>query len=223
MGISENQTRFIDFLLRNNAVIFGDFVTKSGRNTPYFVNTGSFQSGSSLSQLGGFYARHISGHFGGQFDVLFGPAYKGIPLATVTATSLNRDFDIDIKVSFNRKEVKDHGDKGNFLCYEPKGGERVIIVEDVITAGTTMREVVPLLRRIGNIEVVSAVVAVDRMERGAGERSAIQEVESDIGIRVSPIVTARDIVSFLEDRGESRDREFAGKIVSYLERYSALY
>jgi len=195
------QRDFIDFLVRSGALLFGDFTTKSGRKTPYFVNTGRFRTGEQLARLGGWYAETLASRFGGGFDVLFGPAYKGIPLAVATAIALARDHGRDCGVVFNRKEKKDHGEGGALVGHELKDGERVVIVEDVTTAGTSIRETVPLLRARARIELVGLVVAVDRGERGpSGAGTALSEVGREFGFKTAAIVTVRDVIEHLHGR-----------------------
>lgn len=214
---------FIEFLCASGALTFGDFVTKSGRKTPYFVNTGLFRTGDSISQLGSFYARHIVSLTDVSFDVLFGPAYKGIPLVVSTAIALSRDCQRNVPFAFDRKEVKTHGDGGRFVGHQFKGGERVILVEDVITAGTTIREMVPTLGSV-NASIATVVISVDRCERGTGGVTAVQEVQENLGVRVSPIVTIHDIVRTLETGLASKIGVSAAQINAiheYLKTYGA--
>jgi orotate phosphoribosyltransferase len=201
--MKDYQRNFIDFLVQTGALTFGDFVTKSGRSTPYFVNMGNFNLGSAISRLGDFYAAHVVSAGLADLNVVFGPAYKGIPLAISTAEALNRNHKLDIPFSFNRKEAKEHGDAGMLVGAKLSDKSKVVIVEDVITAGTTMREVVPLMNSFGVRNILGVVIAVDRCERGTGELSAVQEAQNTLGLSIFPIVTARHIIEHLSESNQS--------------------
>jgi orotate phosphoribosyltransferase len=206
---------FVGFLLEAGALRFGDFTLKSGRRSPYFINAGAFDTGRKLARLGSFYAARIraamdAGGIPREIDTVFGPAYKGIPLAAATAQALAADYGIDAGYTFNRKEAKDHGEGGSFVGRPIKDGDRVVIVDDVITAGTAMRETVPLLRRAAEAEICGLVLMVDRMERGAATPradaatektplplSAVEQVSREYNIRVYPIVTIKDIMDMV--------------------------
>lgn len=181
--------KFIEFMIECGVLTFGDFVTKSGRKTPFFVNTGNYQTGNQLSRLGEFYAEAIKENFGADYDVLFGPAYKGIPLGVTTAIALSSKYDIDVKYCSNRKEVKDHGDKGILLGGKLQDGDRVLIVEDVTTAGTSIYETMPILKSQGDVDVKGLIISVDRMERGQGKESALVEIREKFGFKTCAIVT----------------------------------
>ena len=198
---------FIDFMIDCDVLKFGDFVTKSGRKTPFFVNTGFYRTGAQLRRLGGYYARAIKEKFGLDFDVLFGPAYKGIPLTVAATTAISELYDKDIRYCSNRKEVKDHGDKGILLGSPIADGDRVVIIEDVTTAGTSIAETLPIIRAQGDVDVLGLVVSVDRMERGQGTKSALQEIEETYGLKTTAIVTMAEVVEHLYGR------EYKGKIV----------
>jgi orotate phosphoribosyltransferase len=187
---------FIQLALARGALRFGSFTLKSGRVSPYFFNAGLFNTGAALAELGACYADAIIAA-GLEFDVLFGPAYKGIPLATATATALAGRHGRDVPWVFNRKEAKDHGEGGN-LVGAPLAG-RVLIVDDVITAGTAIRESIDIIRAAG-AEPCGVALALDRQERGRGERSAVQEVESDYGLPVTSIISLADLLEDLEHR-----------------------
>lgn len=187
---------FIKFAAECGVLTFGSFTLKSGRISPYFFNSGNFKTGAQLAKLGGFYASCIKEN-GLSPDLLFGPAYKGIPLVSTAASSLYNLYGIDLPYTFNRKEAKDHGEGGVFVGSAPKAGEKVLIIEDVITAGTAVREVLPLVTQTG-ADVEGMVILVDRMERGKGDTSAVQEVYRDFGIKVYPIVTVNDIIDALK-------------------------
>lgn len=197
---STTREEFIEFLVRANLLRFGEFVTKSGRETPFFIDTGRCCTGSQMATLGRYYAGAIAAAFGDAFDVLFGPAYKGIPLAATTAAQLHLEHGIDRAFCFNRKEAKDHGEGGVLVGHRLRDGDRVIVVEDVITAGTSLRETIPLLQAAARVKVVGLVVSVDRMERGTGAKSALAEAEETFGLRAVPIATLRDVVQHLHDR-----------------------
>ena len=191
---------FIDFMIECGVLTFGDFVTKSGRKTPFFVNTGNYQTGSQLSRLGEFYAEAIKENFGDDYDVLFGPAYKGIPLGVTTAIALSNNYDIDVKYCSNRKEVKDHGEGGILLGAKLDNTKKVVIVEDVMTAGTSIYETAPILKAQGDVEIAGLVISVDRMEKGKGEQSAQAEIKEAFGITTYPIVTMAEVVEYLYNR-----------------------
>lgn len=204
---------FIDFMIDSSVLTFGDFVTKSGRRTPYFVNTGNYRTGSQISKLGCYYAECVKNSIGGGFELLFGPAYKGIPLACAAAASLYTEFGIDRGYCFNRKEAKDHGEGGLLVGAKPKDGDRVIIIEDVMTAGTSVRETLPILKASADVTVEHAFISVDRMERGLGGKTAVHEIRDEFGITVHPIVTVRDIIEHMRGKIDVAPME------AYLEQY----
>lgn len=191
---------FIEFMVHAGVLTFGDFVTKSGRKTPFFINTGNYNTGLEMKKLGGYYARALQDSLGSEFDCLFGPAYKGIPLAVTTGIALAESFNHDVGVSFNRKERKDHGEGGSLVGYKLSDGERVVIVEDVTTAGTSVRESMPILKRAAAVDVKALIVSVDRMERGRTERGALAELRDEFGLITIPIVNLDDIVEHLHNR-----------------------
>ena len=190
---------FIDFMVRSEVLCFGDFTAKSGRKTPYFINTGRYESGAQMRRLASFYAESIQ-RSGFAFDVLFGPAYKGIPLVVATAMALHEQYGIDAKFAFNRKEVKDHGEGGVFIGHVPSDGDRVLILEDVTTAGTSIRESVPLLQRAAEITLAGVVVSVDRQERGNDDRTALAELSTTYDMPCRSIVTVDEIIDYLHGR-----------------------
>ena len=216
---------FIEFMIDCEVLRFGDFVTKSGRKTPFFVNTGFYRTGAQLRKLGEYYAKAIQSTFGTEFDVLFGPAYKGIPLSVAASTAVSEHYGADIRYCSNRKEVKDHGDKGILLGGPIQDGDKVVIIEDVTTAGTSIHETLPILKAQGNVDVLGLVVSVDRMERGQGEKSALKEIEEQFGFKTTAIVTMADVVEHLYNR------EYKGRVViddtlkaaidAYYEQYGA--
>ncbi|MDR1961373.1 MAG: orotate phosphoribosyltransferase [Gracilibacteraceae bacterium] len=225
MAEQEYKKDFIVFMVRAGVLLFGDFVTKSGRRTPYFINTGNYRRGGQIARLGGFYASCVEENTAAGLmptpSVLFGPAYKGIPLAVATSIAL-AERGMNVGYCFNRKEEKDHGEGGNMVGYPLKAGDRVLITEDVITAGTAVRECLPLLRRLA-VKVVGLMVAVDRMERGTGELSAIHELESEEGVKTFPVVSVRDIIECLHNRPVDgtvlMDDEARERLENYLARY----
>lgn len=194
------QEEFIEFMVRSKVLTFGDFVTKSGRRTPYFINTGNYKTGEQIAKLGDFYADCVIGKAGRDFDLLYGPAYKGIPLAVAAAISLYRKYGMNIPFCFNRKEKKDHGEGGEMIGAAPQNEQRVVIIEDVVTAGTSVRESVTLLRQAAAVNITGLVVSVDRMERGSGSQTTLQELEEVFGIRTYAIVTIADILKYLYGR-----------------------
>ena len=198
--LTESKKAFIEFMMSADVLRFGSFVTKSGRNTPYFVNTGNYKTGAQAAQLGDYYAACIQEHLPNGVDCLFGPAYKGIPLAVAAASSLYRNYGRDLPYCFNRKEAKDHGEGGSMVGYKPQDGDRVVIVEDVVTAGTAVRESLALFQALGDLKVTALIVSVDRMERGTRDCSTLDELREDYGIAVYPIVTVREILAFLHNR-----------------------
>jgi len=204
---------FIDFMAEAGVLTFGDFTTKSGRKTPYFVNTGNYKTGMHISILGDYYADLIVSS-GEKFDALYGPAYKGITLVAAAASSLYRNHGINIPYFFNRKEVKDHGEGGSLIGYKPKDGDNILIIEDVVTAGTAVRESLQLLSAITDVKVTALFVSVDRMERGTGEQSTLDELKAEHGINVYTIINARDIIASFSD-GDER----IAKMEAYLAEY----
>lgn len=198
---------FIEFMVDCNVLKFGDFTTKSGRKTPFFVNTGFYRTGSQLVRLGEYYARAIKDKYGLDFDVLFGPAYKGIPLSVAAAMGISNLYRQDIRYCSNRKEVKDHGDKGILLGSPINDGDKIVIIEDVTTAGTSINETLPIINAQGNVEIKGLVVSVDRMERGQGEKSALDEIKEKYGIETTAIVTMEEVVEHLYNK------EYNGKII----------
>ncbi len=194
---------FLDFALERGVLRFGEFTLKSGRISPYFFNAGLFDTGGALARLGRFYAQAIV-EADIDFDVLYGPAYKGIPLAAVTAAALFEHHGIDKPYAFNRKEAKTHGEGGRIVGHPLEG--RILIIDDVITAGTAIRESMDIIAAEGATPA-GVVIALDRQERGQGERSAIQEVEADYGIPVAAIARLEDLIGYLEQRGDEQDLE----------------
>lgn len=187
------KSEFIKFMVDSEVLRFGDFVTKSGRNTPFFINTGFYRTGAQLSKLAEYYAKAVHDNFGTDFDVLFGPAYKGIPLTAITCLKLYELYGMEVRYCSNRKEVKDHGDKGILLGSPIKDGDRVVIIEDVTTAGTSIEETMPIIKAQGDVAVTGLIVSVDRMERGRGEKSALMEISEKYGLKTACIVNMNDV------------------------------
>ena len=196
------QSRFVEYCLQRGVLKFGEFTLKSGRISPYFFNAGLFNRGADLDALANFYADAIQ-HSGVEFDLLFGPAYKGIPLAAITAAALYREHQRDLPYVFNRKEAKDHGEGGSLVGAPVEG--RVMIIDDVITAGTAIREAIGIVDAQG-ARVTAVTIALDRQEKGQGERSAIQELEQN-GLQVVSIIALEHILEYLDDRGQLADRQ----------------
>jgi orotate phosphoribosyltransferase len=194
------KAEFIEFMVRCGVLVFGDFTTKSGRSTPYFINTGNYRSGVHLQRLAGFYTAAIAAHIGDRFNVLFGPAYKGIPLAVATAMHIAEMHNRGVGFCFDRKEAKDHGEGGVLIGHPLQDGDRVLIIEDVATAGTSVREAVPRLRAAADIKLAGLVVSVDRMERGLGERTALAELADLFQMPTFAIVTIDDVMTHLHNR-----------------------
>ena len=218
------QEEFITFMVRSGVLTFGDFTTKSGRKTPYFINTGNYKTGAQAARLGDYYAACLQ-HLPDNVTALFGPAYKGIPLAVSAAASLYRNYNRDLPYCFNRKEVKDHGEGGSMVGYQPKDGDVIAIVEDVVTAGTAVRESIALFQNVAQVTISSLFVSVDRMERGSGDRSTLDELRAEYGIQVHPIVTVQDILSFLYNRPIDGkvyiDKAMKDRMEAYLAQYGA--
>jgi orotate phosphoribosyltransferase len=217
-----NKGEVIDFLIQSQALKFGEFTLKSGRKAPYFINTGCFDNGAKISQLARFYSQQIMTLGLQNVDAIFGPAYKGIPLCVSTSMCLSREFGINVGFCFNRKEAKTHGDGGEFVGLPLKAGLRVVLVEDVVTAGTTLNEVIPVLRDKVGVEVAGVVILVDRAEKGKGTCSAVQEAEQDLGISVSSIVSIHDIISYL-GKPNSSGFQIDDALRSRIEEYRAQY
>ncbi len=216
--LTKSKKEFIEFMMGADVLRFGDFVTKSGRNTPYFVNTGNYKTGAQIAGLSKFYAALIKETVGDNFDCMFGPAYKGIPLAASTAAALYNEYGIDKPYFFNRKEEKDHGEGGSLVGYKPQDNDRVIIIEDVITAGTAIRETIPVLTGAARVTVPDMFISVNRCEIGqTAGKTAVMEVMEEFGINVHAIVTVEDIYEYLKADGGYAD--ILGHMKEYMSRY----
>jgi len=222
---------FIEFMIRSGVLTFGDFTTKSGRKTPYFINTGNYKTGSQAAALGSYYAACImenmkAGNIAKDVAALFGPAYKGIPLAVAASIALSGEYGVDLNYCFNRKEEKDHGEGGSMVGYKLRDKDKVLIIEDVITAGTAVRECLPILKAAADVEIEGLVVSVDRMEKGTGSLSAIQELYEDYGIKTYPLVTVREIFDILYNPSDEKadglihkDNGLRERMEQYMEQY----
>ena len=189
--------RFIRFMVENEVLLFGDFTLKSGRKAPYFINAGKYRTGTQIAALGEYYAECFLAH-NVDAKTLIGPAYKGIPLAVATAIALAKNHGVDVGFCFDRKEVKDHGEGGMFVGQKLEAGDKVAIIEDVMTSGKALREVLPKIKQEADVTVSAMIISVDRQEKGTGEKSAVQEAYDEFGVRVYSIVTVEDIIEAIE-------------------------
>ncbi|MBB5182593.1 orotate phosphoribosyltransferase [Catenisphaera adipataccumulans] len=212
---------FIEFMLGADVLKFGDFTLKSGRKSPFFMNAGGYVTGSQLKQLGQYYARAIVETYGKDFDVLFGPAYKGIPLAVVTAVALDELYGLEVRYCSDRKEAKDHGaDKGGFLGTKLKDGDRVVMIEDVTTSGKSMAETVPKVRGAADVQIVGLMVSLDRNERGKGTKTALKEISDLYGFPTAAIVSMPEVIEYLEAAAKL-DAGTKARLDAYYEQYGA--
>ena len=216
---------FIEFMIECGVLTFGDFVTKSGRKTPFFVNTGNYKTGSQLKKLGEFYAAAIKENYADDYNIVFGPAYKGIPLSVTVTMALADKYGIDVSYCSNRKEVKDHWDTGILLGSKLNDGDKVLIVEDVTTSGKSIYETMPILKEQANIDAVGLVISVNRMEKGQGEKSALVELEEKYGFKTCAIVTMAEVIDYLYNKEVNGkviiDDEIKGRIDEYYAQYGA--
>jgi orotate phosphoribosyltransferase len=222
--VDERTRDFVDFLVRCRALTFGDFTAKSGRPTPYFVNAGNVNTGAQVARLGEFYADAIIKRFGHDVDVVFGPAYKGIPLAVTTALALHHDHGRDVGFCYDRKEAKDHGEGGQLVGHPLAAGDQVVIVEDVTTAGTSIRATVPMLLEAADVHLRGLVVGVDRRERGTRQDvTALEELSEDLGLETVALVTIDDIVDHLAGRRVDGVEPMSDEDLGRIEAYRATY
>lgn len=223
--MEQYKQEFIEFMVDSKVLKFGDFTLKSGRKSPFFMNAGAYVTGSQLRKLGEYYAKAIHDTYGDDFDVLFGPAYKGIPLVVATAMAYSELYGKDVKYCCNRKEVKDHGDVGILLGYKLQDGDRVIMIEDVTTSGKSMEETVPIVRAQANVEIKGLIVSLNRMERGQGEKCALDEVAELYGFPTAAIVNMAEVTEHLYNKpykGEVIiDDTLKAAIDAYYEQYGA--
>lgn len=200
--MQDYKKEFIDFMIECDVLKFGSFTLKSGRHSPFFMNAGAYVTGSQLRRLGQFYARAVHENFGDDFDVFFGPAYKGIPLAVTAAIAYSELFGKEIRYCSNRKEIKDHGDAGILLGSALRSGDRVVVIEDVTTSGASIEETFPIIKAQGDVQVKGLIVSLNRMERGKNsEKSALDEIQETYGFPAASIVTMRDVIAAL-DKGD---------------------
>lgn len=214
----------VDFLIQSKVLKFGEFTLKSGRKAPYFINAGGFDDGEKITKLSSFYAQKIMDLGLDKVDAIFGPAYKGIPLCVSTAMSLQHNFQKNIGFCFNRKEAKTHGDGGEFVGKSLVKGMKIVLVEDVVTAGSTLNEVVPVLREKVGVEIAGVIILVDRAEKGSGTCSAVEEAEAKHGIKIHPLVSIHDIISYLSGTNSSGfriDDDLKSRIESYRAEFGA--
>ena len=215
---------FIEFMVDCNVLKFGEFTLKSGRKSPFFMNAGSYVYGSQLKKLGEYYAKAIHDKYGDDFDVLFGPAYKGIPLSVVTAIAYSELYGKEVRYCSDRKEEKDHGaDKGSFLGSPLKDGDRVIMIEDVTTSGKSMEETVPKVKGAANVEIKGLIVSLNRMERGKGEKSALEEVKELYGFETAAIVSMEEVVEHLYNKPYNGVTVIDDKLKQAIDEYYAQY
>ena len=198
--MEQYKKEFIEFMVECNVLRFGEFTLKSGRKSPFFMNAGSYVTGAQLKKLGQYYAKAIHEHYGDDFDVLFGPAYKGIPLSVATVVAFDELYGKEIKYCSNRKEVKDHGDAGILLGSPIKDGDKVVIIEDVTTSGKSIEETFPIIQAQGKVEILGLMVSLNRLERGQGEKSALEEIKEKYGFDANAIVTMAEVVEHLYNK-----------------------
>lgn len=204
--MEDYKKQFIDFMMESQVLRFGEFTLKSGRKSPFFMNAGLYQTGEQLEKLGEFYARAIHDTYGLDFDVLFGPAYKGIPLSVAAVMAIYRLYGKNVRYCANRKEAKDHGEKGALLGAKLQDGDRVVIIEDVTTSGASMAETVPILREQGKIQILGLMVSLNREEVGLGGRvSALEEIEEKWGFPANAIVRMSEVISYLSDPADQKE------------------
>ena len=223
--MEDYKKQFIEFMVDSQVLKFGEFTLKSGRKSPFFMNAGGYVTGMQLRKLGEFYARAIHDNYGLDFDVLFGPAYKGIPLSVAATMALSALYGKEVRYCSNRKEEKDHGDTGILLGSRLKDGDRVVIIEDVTTSGKSIEETFPILKAQANVEIKGLMVSLNRMERGQGEKSALSEIKEKYGFDANAIVTMEEVVEYLYNKPYQGkiyiDDECKAAIDAYYEQYGA--
>lgn len=223
--MEQYKSEFIQFMVDSKVLKFGDFTLKSGRKSPFFMNAGAYVTGSQLMKLGEYYAKAIHDRYGDDFDVLFGPAYKGIPLTVATTIAYSKLFGKEIRYCSNRKEVKDHGDAGILLGSNLKDGDRVVVIEDVTTSGKSMEETIPIVRAQADVMIVGLMVSLNRQEKGKGDKCALDEIKELYGFETEAIVTMEEVVEALyrkEINGEVLiDEEMKKRIDAYYAEYGA--
>ena len=225
-NMQQYKEEFIEFMVECGVLTFGDFTTKSGRKTPYFVNTGNYRTGAQMARLGQFYAQAIAENFKDKIDILFGPAYKGIPLCTTASIALHQNHGIETSFCFNRKEIKDHGEGGALVGQKPVNGDNILIIEDVTTAGTSIYETVPVLKAAApEANVMGLIISVDRMEKGKSGKGALEELRENFGFQTASIVNVREIREYLHNREVNGkvliDDDIYARMEDYLKQYGA--
>ena len=218
--MEEYKKEFTEFMLACNALKFGDFTLKSGRKSPFFMNAGAYVTGGQLHDIACYYAKAINDNFGLDFDVLFGPAYKGIPLAVATAMAIHELYGREVRYCSNRKEIKDHGDTGILLGSKLKDGDRVIMIEDVTTSGKSMEETVPVVKAQADVEIKGLIVSLNRNEKGKGTKTALAEISDLYGFKTAAIVTMPEVIEILKEKN-MLDEELLERIDAYYKEYGA--
>ncbi|HIZ08675.1 MAG TPA: orotate phosphoribosyltransferase [Candidatus Eubacterium avistercoris] len=223
--MEQYKEEFIQFMVESDVLKFGEFTLKSGRKSPFFMNAGAYVTGTQLRRLGQYYAKAIHENYGEDFDVLFGPAYKGIPLSVATTIAFSELYGKDIRYCSNRKEIKDHGDTGILLGSPMKDGDRVVIIEDVTTSGKSIEETFPIIKAQGDVEIVGLMVSLNRMERGKGDKCALDEIKDLYGFETNAIVTMEEVVAYLYNQPCNGkiviDDTLKAAIDAYYEQYGA--
>ncbi|MDE7184046.1 MAG: orotate phosphoribosyltransferase [Lachnospiraceae bacterium] len=221
--MEQYKKEFIEFMVDSNVLRFGEFTLKSGRKSPFFMNAGAYATGSQLRKLGAYYAQAIHDNYGTDFDVLFGPAYKGIPLSVATTMAFSELYGRDIRYCSNRKEIKDHGDVGILLGSDLNDGDRVVIIEDVTTSGKSIEETFPILKEQANVDVVGLMVSLNRQERGRTQKNALAEIREVYGIETGAIVTMEEVVDHLYNRKYNGRVLIDDKMKEAIDTYYAQY
>lgn len=221
--MEQYKKEFIEFMVDSNVLRFGEFTLKSGRKSPFFMNAGAYVTGSQLRKLGAYYAQAIHDNYGTDFEVLFGPAYKGIPLAVATAMAFSELYGRDIRYCSNRKEIKDHGDVGILLGSDLNDGDRVVIIEDVTTSGKSIEETFPILKEQANVDVVGLMVSLNRQERGRTQKNALAEIREVYGIETGAIVTMEEVIEHLYNRKYNGRVLIDDKMKEAIDTYYAQY
>ena len=224
--MEQYKQEFIEFMVESDVLKFGDFTLKSGRKSPFFMNAGAYVTGSQLKRLGEYYAKAIHDNYGDDFDVLFGPAYKGIPLSVATTIAFSELYGKEIRYCSNRKEVKDHGDTGILLGSKIKDGEKVVIIEDVTTSGKSIEETFPIVKAQGDVEIIGLMVSLNRMEKGKGDKCALDEIKELYGMQANAIVTMDEVIEHLYNKPCQGkvviDDAMKEKIDAYYAQYGAV-
>lgn len=224
--MEQYKQEFIEFMVESDVLKFGDFTLKSGRKSPFFMNAGAYVTGSQLKRLGEYYAKAIHDNYGDDFDVLFGPAYKGIPLSVATTIAFSELYGKEIRYCSNRKEVKDHGDIGILLGSKIKDGDKVVIIEDVTTSGKSIEETFPIVKAQGDVEIIGLMVSLNRMEKGKGDKCALDEIKELYGMQANAIVTMDEVIEHLYNKPCQGkvviDDAMKEKIDAYYAQYGAV-